>query len=149
MLGLAQLVKSSDASLGLGAKETQYANWLKQWRITPEQHKHYDFRSAFEAGATPGVDPHEAEIDPVTGQPYLHWDSQFKKDTHPHRFIPSELGVFDSKYGFIAPMQIFRQVATPEQLKNYKDSSYILPKDEVESFLGSEPKRIPPYMERK
>lgn len=98
---------------------------------------HYDYRGAFKAGVGPGIDPHETEIDPKTGAPYLHWDSRFKMDTHPHRFIPSEVGIYDSKYNKVLPQEEFIKRATPDQLSSVKNEKYTLPKAEVEGYLRS------------
>lgn len=121
-----------------------FLSWLKMYGITKpsELSPHYDYKAAFEAGVGPGVDPHETEIDPRTNAPYLHWDSRFKKDTHPHRFIPSDLGIFDSKYSSIVPSEAFARIATPDQKLSVKNGKYSLPKDEVERYM-SDPQRLP------
>ena len=94
----------------------------------------YDYAAARRAGVEPGIDPHETEIDPKTGKPYLHWDSRFKKDHHPHRFIPSESGIYDTKNNKIVSQAEFDKVATPAQRQTIK-TEQPLPKAEVQGFL--------------
>lgn len=54
----------------------------------------YDYRSAVMSGVTPK--PHEGDVP--------HWDSKYKSDDHPNRFIKQKDGtVLDSKYGKIVP----------------------------------------------
>lgn len=103
----------------------------------PTVDDHYDYEAAKAAGVTPQVDPHETEIDPKTGQPYLHWDSRFKKDTHPHRFLPTEIGIYDTKNNRITPDGEFQQVATPEQW-NTIQTEKPLTAQEVQVYLGEQ-----------
>lgn len=65
--------------------EAGFQNWNKQWsEITgtdpnpdnPEHH--YDYRAAYKAGAVPEVDQEDG---------FYHWPSQFKRPTHPNRFV--------------------------------------------------------------
>ncbi len=44
---------------------------------------HYDYRAAYRAGVTPEIDPEDGRY---------HWDSRFKADDHPRRFLPLGAG---------------------------------------------------------
>lgn len=96
----------------------------------------YDYAAAIKAGVTPKPDPHETEIDPATGRPYLHWPSQFKKDHHAHRFLPSEMGIYDTKNNRLVSGDEFAKVATPAQLKTVQQENP-LPADEVKGYLAN------------
>ncbi len=65
-----------------------------------------------------------------------HWPSKFKADHHPNRFIPSELGIYDSKHDRIVSQQEFEQVATPDQQATFLEHE-VLPKAEVQGYLDS------------
>jgi hypothetical protein len=81
----------------------------------------------YEAAAAAGVTKPDASG---------HWPSHFKKDHHPNRFIPSELGVYDSKHDRIVPQEEFTRMATSEQLATFKQHD-VLPRTEVQGYLDS------------
>lgn len=57
-----------------------YANHSKSSGLSPspdDPEHHYDWRAAYMAGAKP---------EPADDG-YLHWSSQFKKPSHPNRFV--------------------------------------------------------------
>ena len=65
-------------------EESAFQNWYSgiagSTGLSPQPddpEHHYDWRAAFRAGATP---------EPADDGSY-HWPSQFKKQTHPNRFI--------------------------------------------------------------
>lgn len=84
--------KQEAAALRVGGRaaypmtgEEQFQNWYRGWAAktgidpnpdAPEHH--YDYRAAHKAGATPAVDPQDG---------FYHWPSQFKRSTHPNRFV--------------------------------------------------------------
>lgn len=87
-----------------------YETWAKKLGLDPnpdDPRHHYDYRAAYKAGASPGLDKTSGEI---------HWPSQFKADDHPNRFV----GIIDTKTG--KPRQIpgaepgLGKVETPEPL---------------------------------
>lgn len=84
------------------------------------QHK-YDYGAAKEAGVSQ---------DPLTG----HWDSRFKHDDHPRRFLPSELGIYDTKRNALTSQQDFDRQATAEQKEEYAQNAP-LPAAEVQGYL--------------
>lgn len=96
----------------------------------------YDYEAAKKAGVVPKPDPNETEIDPKTGQPYLHWDSKFKGDSHFHRFLPSEMGIYDTKNNRLIPQDDFERVATPRQRETVKTEKP-LAKAEVQGYLAN------------
>lgn len=98
----------------------------------------YDYEAAKKAGVVPT--PDASDIDPETGKPRLHWDSQFKKDHHRNRFIPSELGIYDSKNNRLVPQGEFDRIATPDQQANILEHPP-LPRDEVQGYLGNQQDR--------
>lgn len=98
----------------------------------------YDYEAAKKAGVVPT--PDASDIDPETGQPRMHWDSQFKKDHHRNRFIPSELGIYDSKNNRLVPQEEFDRIATPDQQANILEHPP-LPRDEVQGYLGNQQDR--------
>ena len=106
----------------------------------------YDYDAAKRAGVQPGVDPHETEIDPKTGKPYLHWPSTYKKDHHWHRFLPSELGIYDTKNNRMISQDEFNRVANARQRETVQNEKP-LPADEVRGYLQSPPD-LPPIAEQ-
>lgn len=106
----------------------------------------YDYDAAKRAGVQPGVDPHETEIDPKTGKPYLHWPSTYKKDHHWHRFLPSELGIYDTKNNRMISQDEFNRVANVQQRETVQNEKP-LPADEVRGYLQSPPD-LPPIAEQ-
>jgi hypothetical protein len=66
-----------------------YKTWARKANINPNPDDplhYYDYRAAYKAGVKPQIDP--------TDKKY-HWDSRFKDDEHPNRFVNGE----DTKTG--------------------------------------------------
>ena len=66
-----------------------YKTWARKSNINPNPDDplhYYDYRAAYKAGIKPQIDP--------TDKKY-HWDSRFKDDEHPNRFVNGE----DTKTG--------------------------------------------------
>lgn len=103
----------------------------------------YDYESATKYGARPS--PYGRDIDPETGKPRMHWPSTFKKDTHPNRFIMSEIGIFDTKYSELVPLDVFGKIATPAQRDAILKGREVIPKGEVQGYLD-EAKQFPDDM---
>lgn len=101
----------------------------------PQRSSTYDYEAAARHGITPQPYAHETELDPATGQPYLHMDSRFKMDHDPRRFLRSELGIFDTKYSQIVPPAQFNKIATPEQ-KQTLVTAEVLPAAETQGYLN-------------
>lgn len=73
--------------------EEDFQDWYQKWsKITgidsnPDDPRHkYDYRAAFLANAIPEISPEDDKY---------HWDSRFKEDDHPNRFV----GGIDTKTG--------------------------------------------------
>jgi predicted RNA methylase len=84
-------------------------------------HHKYDFGAAKEAGVSQ---------DPLTG----HWDSRFKHDDNDRRFLPSELGIYDTKNNTIVPQADFDRQATPDQKAEFQQNAP-LKASEVQGYL--------------
>jgi hypothetical protein len=77
--------------------ESDFLSWYGNWATTtglnsnPYDWRHYyDYRKAYEEGVSPQIG--------TDGE--YHWDSKFKHDLHPNRFINiGESLWWDSKYG--------------------------------------------------
>jgi hypothetical protein len=87
-----QLVARPRTKLGEGEEkkfQLWYKNWAKVAGIDPSPdnplHK-YDYRGAYKVGLNPVLSPEDG---------LYHWDSRFKDDDHPNRFV----GGIDTKTG--------------------------------------------------
>jgi hypothetical protein len=80
------IINSEGGLFSPEAENKRYQDWLKKHNVNnPEDPRHfYDYRAAYEAGATPDKKG--------------HWPSEYKDDLHPNRFIKTEDGWFDTKY---------------------------------------------------
>lgn len=79
----------------------------------------YDYRGFYRSGQSVAPDP--TDINPETGQPRLHFTSQFKHDDHPNRFVYENGGVLDSKNNRSVLPAEFNKQATPEQRAAFKE----------------------------
>lgn len=79
----------------------------------------YDYRGFYRSGQSVAPDP--TDINPETGQPRLHFTSQFKYDDHPNRFVYENGGVLDSKNNRSVLPAEFNKQATPEQRAAFKE----------------------------
>jgi hypothetical protein len=71
------------------AFQSWYGDWARKTGINPNPDdplQKYDYRGAYSAGVVPQIDP---------GDGRYHWDSRFKADDHPNRFVNGE----DTKTG--------------------------------------------------
>lgn len=58
-----------------------YKTWARKSNINPNPDDplhYYDYRAAYKAGVKPAIDPEDKKY---------HWDSRFKDDEHPNRFV--------------------------------------------------------------
>ena len=90
----------------------------------------YDFSKDYDhqAAAAAGV-----PFNPAQGQ---HGDSRFKADWHERRFLPSPLGVFDTKNSVIVPMAEFQAQATPIQKLFFHNTQESVPAADVQTFMA-------------
>ena len=78
--------------------EIKFLNWHQTWAKrtgtdpNPDDPRHfYDYRSAYRAGAVPQISTEDNRY---------HWDSRFKAQNHPNRFVRDENGnLFDTITG--------------------------------------------------
>lgn len=73
--------------------EVEFKDWYQRWADTtgldpnPDDPRHkYDYRAAFQAGVEPQYNDSDGKY---------HWDSRYKSDDHPNRFV----GGIDTKTG--------------------------------------------------
>ncbi len=66
-------------------EESDFQDWYRAWSMVTglnpnpdDPRHHYDMRRAYQAGATPRLDPTDQR---------MHWPSQFKALDHPNRFV--------------------------------------------------------------
>ena len=93
----------------------RYKKWLKDNKVmNPEDPRHfYDYRGAYEAGA---------KADGVG-----KWPSKFKHDLHPHRYLKTETGWFDTKHNRAASQE---EVLYQSSLFN----DYLLEQEKIEDW---------------
>tara|TARA_R100001463_G_scaffold6572_3_gene21404 strand:+ start:178 stop:504 length:327 start_codon:yes stop_codon:yes gene_type:complete len=72
--------------------KTWYAHWSKKLNLDPDPNhwRHfYDYKAAHKANAEPKYNKEDKKF---------HWDSKFKSDFHPNRFVFDKGKWLDSKY---------------------------------------------------
>jgi uncharacterized radical SAM superfamily protein len=102
-----------------------YKNWASEANIDPnpdDPRHHYDYRSAYRAGAAPTVQ----------SDGLYHWPSQFKTPDHPNRFVDGVDTITGEPVG-----------APPQPLDQEQDTDQLAPGEAEAPFLLRPESQIP------